>query len=95
MAHTQGSSHGDTRITRKLVFEHPVYVDLVTEAYDAFEELSKITNRPIFKQTGGVFMGKPDSDLVKSCLHVAKEKNLPIKILNSKEISKLNPQFDL
>ncbi|EAR86962.1 monomeric sarcosine oxidase (macronuclear) [Tetrahymena thermophila SB210] len=95
LAHTQGSSHGDTRITRKMVFEHPVYVDLVTEAYEAFDELSKIANRPIFKQTGGLFMGKPDSDLVKQCLHVAKAKNLPIKILNSKQINQLNPQFDL
>lgn len=32
-------------------------------------------------------MGKADSELVQSCLHVAKEKNLQIKVLKSHEIS--------
>lgn len=49
LAHSHGSSHGDTRITRKLVFEHPIYVDLVKSAYESFEELSKISSRQIFK----------------------------------------------
>lgn len=40
-------------------------------------------------------MGKPDSELIRSCLDVAKAKNLNIKILNSKQIHELNPQFDL
>lgn len=41
ISHTLGSSHGDTRVTRKLVFEHPTYVDLVTSSYEGFEELAK------------------------------------------------------
>jgi len=67
-----------------MVFEHPTYVDLVTSSYEGFEELARISPREIFKQTGGLFMGKPDSELIRSCLNVAKAKNLNIKVLNSK-----------
>ncbi len=40
-----GSSHGDTRITRKVTFEDPCYNKLINTSYEVFEELSKLTNR--------------------------------------------------
>ena len=32
--HTQGSSHGQTRIIREAYFEHPLYVPLLRRAYE-------------------------------------------------------------
>lgn len=40
-------------------------------------------------------MGKLDSELVQQCLHVAKAKNLNVKMLDANGIKNLNPEFDL
>ncbi len=37
--HTDGSSHGESRMIRELYYEHPLYVPLVQRAYDRWEAL--------------------------------------------------------
>ena len=52
MAHTKGSSHGESRLIRKAYFEHPDYVPLLERSYVLWEELSKLSLKNLLHQTG-------------------------------------------
>src|SRR5918992_4156896 len=62
--HTQGSTHGRTRIIREAYFEHPLYVPLVRRAYELWAELEREAGRPLFHRTGGLMIGPADGVLV-------------------------------
>ena len=62
--HTQGSSHGHTRIIREAYFEHPQYVPMVQRAYAAWEALERVSGERLFERTGGLMAGRPDSVVV-------------------------------
>ncbi len=52
VAHTNGSSHGKTRIIRQAYFEHPDYVPFVQEAYREWHRLEDLTNRTLLVRSG-------------------------------------------
>jgi sarcosine oxidase len=97
--HAFGSSHGETRIIREAYFEHPVYVPMVQRAYELWRDLEKETGATLLRETGGVMIGRPDSDLVKGARHSAKLHGLRHEILTAGEVRKrfpaLHPESDM
>ena len=81
--HAFGSSHGETRIIREAYFEHPVYVPMVQRAYTLWSELQKEAGTTLLRETGGVMLGTPDSDLVKGALLSAELHGLPHEVLSA------------
>src|SRR2546427_9629899 len=71
--HALGSSHGQTRIIREAYFEHPVYVPLVQRAYELWSELERQTARTLFRETGGLMIGRPDGAVVAGGKRSAKD----------------------
>ena len=97
--HTFGSSHGETRIIREAYFEHPVYVPMVQRAYELWRGLEKESGVTLLRETGGVMIGRPDSDLVKGARHSAELHGLPHEMLTASEVRKrfpaLHPESDM
>jgi cysteine desulfurase/selenocysteine lyase len=58
--HTQGSSHGHTRMIRR-AYPNPIWDDLVERAYLAWAELSTAAGVPLLTRTGGLY-ARPASD---------------------------------
>ncbi|WP_122242735.1 FAD-dependent oxidoreductase, partial [Pseudomonas syringae] len=50
--HTQGSSHGDTRITRLSAGEGPQYLPLVRSSQRIWRELEALSGESLFEQCG-------------------------------------------
>src|SRR6059058_6206414 len=84
--HALGSSHGQTRIIREAYFEHPSYVPLIQRAYQLWAELESATGRSLFRETGGLMIGKPESAVVAGATRSAREHSLPHTILSSAEV---------
>jgi sarcosine oxidase len=84
--HALGSSHGQTRIIREAYFEHPVYVPLVQRAYELWSELERQTGRSLFRETGGMMIGKPDGAVVAGAKRSAKEHSLQHEIFSAAEV---------
>ncbi len=84
--HALGSSHGQTRIIREAYFEHPVYVPLIRRAYELWSELERQTGRTLFRQTGGLMVGRPDSAVVAGAKRSAKEHSLQHEVLSAAEV---------
>ena len=80
--HTRGSSHGETRMIREAYYEHPSYVPLLRRAYDLWHELSELAGKPVIVETGGIFAGPMDGELVPGIMRSADEHGIPIEHLS-------------
>jgi sarcosine oxidase len=91
--HTQGSSHGRSRIIREAYFEAPEYVPLVQRAYHLWRELEAESGQVLLTLTGGLNLGAPESELVTGALASARQHQLPYEYLNAAEITARFPGF--
>lgn len=93
--HTQGSSHGFSRMIRLAYFEHPDYVPLLRQAYLLWHRLEAETSQKIIHITGGLYMGGPDSDVLEGSLRSVTQHNLPHELLSRGELARRFGQFEL
>lgn len=98
--HTQGSTHGETRITRLAVAEGPEYVPLVQRSHAIWRELEAETGETLFIQNGGLVIaagdgapshGKPT--FLGATIGIARAHGIAHEILTASEIRHRWPQF--
>src|SRR3954449_11199448 len=90
--HDKGSSHGESRIIRQAYFEDPAYVPLLLHAYELWEDLER-DDPGIYRATGGLFLGRPDTGAVSGSLASAREHSLPHQVLDAAEVRRRFPAF--
>lgn len=54
--HTWGSTHGDTRITRRAIGEGPAYVPLVVRSHELWREIEAETGTSLLDECGGLVL---------------------------------------
>ena len=91
--HANGSSHGKSRIIREAYFEDPRYVPLVQRAYECWRALEEESGATVFRQTGGLMLGAPDSDVVSGALLSARQHGLTHEVITSDEVRHRYPAF--
>jgi sarcosine oxidase len=91
--HAQGSHHGFSRMIRLAYFEHPDYVALLKRAYVLWEELEAESRQKLLHITGGLYLGRPDSELVTGSISAAKTYGLPHELLSGDELRRRFPPF--
>ena len=91
--HTQGSSHGRSRVIRLAYFEHPAYVPLLRRAYELWRRLEREAGRRLLQMTGGLMIGASDSEVVSGSLRSAREHDLDHEMLDAAEIRRRFPPF--
>src|SRR4051812_6469834 len=89
--HDRGSSHGGSRIIRQAYFEDPAYVPLLKRAYELWERLERDTGTDLVTLTGGLYLGRPDSNVVAGSLKSAQQWDLPHELLDAAEVRKRFP----
>ncbi len=87
----QGSSHGVNRIIRLAYAEDPRYVPLLRRAYERWRQLESRLGEPILVTTGGLDIGRPDSETVTGALTSAREHDLAHEVLEADEIHSRYP----
>ncbi len=90
-AHSQGSSHGKSRIIRQAYFEHPAYVPLLLRAYELWEQIERETGITLLTITGGLMIGRPDSAVVVGSIRSAREHGLFHEVLDAAELRRRFP----
>jgi sarcosine oxidase len=93
--HDRGSSHGDTRIFRTAYFESPEYVPLLQRAYPLWRQLEEETGTPLLTMTGALAIGPPTGELLAGVLMSARQNQLPHRLFDRSEMSRLYPQHRL
>ena len=86
IGHDRGSSHGATRLYRRLCVEHAGLVPLAERAGDLWRDLERISGERLLTTTGGVSVGPADSALVRDSLSVAAEAGVAPEVLDADAI---------
>jgi sarcosine oxidase len=99
--HTQGSSHGETRITRQAVGEGAAYAPLVLRSHEIWRELEAATGETLLVPCGGLLIGptkrtsshhgKPD--FLRVTTDVARRFGIRHEVLDRSEVTRRFPQF--
>jgi sarcosine oxidase len=101
--HDQGSSHGETRITRLAVGEGAAYAPLVARSHALWRELEHETGEKLLLQCGGLVMGRKGiatghhgkPAFVERTIEVARSCAIPHEVLDADEIRRRWPQMRL
>lgn len=93
--HSEGSSHGQTRIIRQAYFEHADYVPLLLESYRVWEELEELSGQRLKIETGLLEVGPRDGIVVPGVLTAARQHGLAVEELAAAEIVSRWPAFRL
>ncbi len=101
--HMLGSTHGDTRITRQAIGEGAEYVPLSLRSYEIWREIERLTGRDLLTVTGGLIMASQSShtpqhgaeNFLQTTIDAARRYDIPHEVLDSAEIRKRFPQFQL
>jgi sarcosine oxidase len=91
--HTQGSSHGDTRITRLAIGEGSDFVPLVMRSHQLWREIEHETDRELLRQTGGLVLGEPDNPFLELTRSAAVEYGIAHENLSNSAIRDRFPMF--
>lgn len=100
--HANGSTHGDTRITRLAVGEGLEYVPLVSRSHEIWRDIERQTGADLFTQCGGLLMAVPDGrgrhgkeSFLGRTFAAAREYDIAHERLSSDQIAARFPQFAL
>jgi len=97
--HTRGSSHGETRMIREAYFENACYVPLVRRAYHLWHELAAASRVTLIEETGGVFAGRKDGEMLPGIRVAGREYGIAVRELareeQSREFRWLQPAADM
>ncbi|MCO7572606.1 N-methyl-L-tryptophan oxidase [Pseudomonas chlororaphis] len=99
--HDQGSSHGDTRITRQAVGEGAAYVPLAIRSQQIWRELEAELDVPLFEQCGVMVMTASTDpqrpadarDFTDNSIELARRYGIEHQVLDAAEIRRRFPQF--
>jgi sarcosine oxidase len=92
--HTLGSSGGLSRIIRLSYYEHPDYVPLLRRAWTLWRELERTGGEDLLTETGGLYAGDPNGDLVAGALASARTHGLEHEVLDEAALRRRYPLFD-
>ena len=100
--HDRGSTHGESRITRLAVAEGPAYVPLARRSHQIWRELEEQTGERLFLPVGMLMIGEGDGapshgqkGFLGSTLGIARTYAVPHEVLDSTEIRRRYPQFQV
>lgn len=93
IAHGFGSSHGISRVIRKVYFEDPRYVPLLERSYQLWRQLEVDVGAPLLHVTGCLNLGTRDHELMVAVLENARLHRLPHEVLEASAIRSRFPAF--
>ncbi len=101
--HDQGSSHGDSRITRQAVGEGAAFAPLVLRSHAIWRDLERETGETLLLPVGGLVMAPRggaaahhgSTDFVQGSAAVARRFDIPHEVLDADEVTRRFPQFRL
>jgi sarcosine oxidase len=101
--HDQGSSHGDTRITREAIGEGREFVPLVLRSNQIWQDLEAATGRTLLTRNGGLVLASPtvpgnhhgSASFIQDTIAVATEFGIAHEVLSADELRHRYPQFRL
>lgn len=93
--HERGSSHGDTRIYRRVPHEGPQYVPLAATSWDGWRRWGGLAGEDLLVACGGIQAGPAGSASVARCASLAEEYGYPCEMLSAAAVNARHTHFNL
>ncbi|XP_030041692.1 peroxisomal sarcosine oxidase [Microcaecilia unicolor] len=90
LPHSRGSSHGQTRITRK-AYPQEFYTKMMAECYQLWAELETESNTTLYRQTGLLLLGPEENPEFCSTWRSLVQNQVPCQYLMAQEIQQRFP----
>jgi sarcosine oxidase len=99
--HDQGSSHGESRITRQAVGEGPEYVPLALRSHELWRQMEAETGETLMRAVGALMISTPNlgavhhgkPDFLEQTIAAARAFGIKHEVLEAAEIRARYPQF--
>ncbi|MFG0329557.1 MAG: N-methyl-L-tryptophan oxidase [Phycisphaerales bacterium] len=91
----RSSHHGHSRVFRACYFEHPSYMPLLLEAIESWRALESAAGADLLDLCGGLYLGRPDGDLVHGSTRAAESHGLAFERWSAHEVRSRFPQFTI
>lgn len=88
-----GEHHGGARMFRTSYYEHADYVPLLKRSFALWHEIQRDARTDLFHVTGGLYLGRPDGEVVPGSLRAAREHGLEHEVLDADGVRRRWPQF--
>ena len=93
--HERGSSHGDTRIFRRVPHEGAVYVGMAAASYEGWHAWNRAAKEPLFIECGGVDAGPESSAMVQAAEKLCRLYEQPFEAMRGNAFNHRYPRFKL
>lgn len=90
-AHDRGSSHGDTRATRKAYVRDERYAPLVLEAYELWRRLEKDSGAELLREVGCLSVAPAGGKNIARSIATAEQYGVPYELLEPAEVARRWP----
>ena len=93
--HERGSSHGDTRIFRRVPHEGAVYVEMATASYLGWHAWNRTAREPLFIECGGMDAGPESSAMVQAAEKLCRQYEQTFETMRGSTFNQRHPRFQL
>jgi sarcosine oxidase len=93
--HERGSSHGDTRIFRRVPHEGAVYVGLAAASYEGWQAWNRAAGEALFVECGGMDAGPESSAMVQAAAQLCRQYEQPFEAMSGGAFNRCYPHFKL
>ncbi|WP_300532250.1 N-methyl-L-tryptophan oxidase [Maricaulis sp.] len=95
LGHDKGSSHGSTRIIRRIYSEGALYDELVRQAYAGWARIEREHGQAFFTKTGGLDLSVTANGIFEDALAAALASGQPFEVLEGLELEERFPAIDV
>ena len=93
--HERGSSHGDTRIFRRVPHEGPLYVDMAAVSLQGWRTWNAMAGEDLYLPCGGIDAGPEGSHMVAAAENLCREYRQPFQLFSGTAFNREHPHFNL
>jgi sarcosine oxidase len=93
--HERGSSHGDTRIFRRVPHEGAVYVEMAAASFEGWRAWNRMAKDALFVECGGIDAGPEQSRLVQSAEKLCEQYDQPFELMDGQAFNRRHHLFKL
>ena len=93
--HERGSSHGDTRIFRRIPHEGEVYVEMASASYASWHAWNRMAKERLFVECGGIDGGPESSKMVNASEELCRRYGQPFEAMDGRTFNHRHPYYSL
>lgn len=93
--HERGSSHGDTRIFRRVPHEGDVYVKMASASIEGWRAWNRVAKDELFVECGGIDAGPEESRTVQAAEELCARYGQPFEALRGSEFNRRCSHYNL